>query len=117
MALRTNHALARPNEPGRGRPNEPGPSPSKRTRRSLSNRTRRSPSNRTYPLDDLGLWYCERAGWSARLADLLLALKEPAALERKGAETRLPGPLALIEALLAQGRKGLSIQRYKGAAR
>jgi DNA gyrase subunit B len=39
---------------------------------------------------------------------------EPATLERKSAESRLPGPLALIEALLAQSRKGLSIQRYKG---
>ena len=35
-------------------------------------------------------------------------------LERKGAQTRLAGPLTLLEALLAHGRKGLSIQRYKG---
>jgi DNA gyrase subunit B len=48
------------------------------------------------------------------MADLLPVFAEPATLERKGAATRLPGPLALIEALLAQGRKGLSIQRYKG---
>ena len=48
------------------------------------------------------------------IADLLPVFQEPATLERKGAETRLPGPLALLEALLAQGRKGLSIQRYKG---
>jgi len=48
------------------------------------------------------------------IADLLPVFKEPATLERKGAQTRLPGPLALLEALLAQGRKGLSIQRYKG---
>ncbi|MGH6905187.1 MAG: toprim domain-containing protein, partial [Geminicoccaceae bacterium] len=48
------------------------------------------------------------------MADLLPVFEEPATLERKGAETRLPGPLALLEALLAQGRKGLSIQRYKG---
>ena len=48
------------------------------------------------------------------MAELLPVFAEPATLERKGAETRLPGPLALIEALLAHGRKGLSIQRYKG---
>ena len=48
------------------------------------------------------------------MTDLLPVFAEPATLERKGAETRLPGPLALLEALLAQGRKGLSIQRYKG---
>ena len=48
------------------------------------------------------------------VADLLPVFAEPATLERKGAETRLPGPLALLEALLAHGRKGLSIQRYKG---
>ena len=48
------------------------------------------------------------------MADLLPAFGEPATLERKGAETRVPGPLALIEGLLAHGRKGLSIQRYKG---
>jgi DNA gyrase subunit B len=51
---------------------------------------------------------------NAAMADLLPVFAEPAVLERKGAETRLPGPLALLEALLAHGRKGLAIQRYKG---
>jgi DNA gyrase subunit B len=50
----------------------------------------------------------------AALTDLLPVFAEPATLERKGAATPLPGPLALLEALLAQGRKGLAIQRYKG---
>ncbi|MGH6897214.1 MAG: DNA topoisomerase (ATP-hydrolyzing) subunit B [Geminicoccaceae bacterium] len=50
----------------------------------------------------------------AAMADLRPVFQEPATLERKGAATRLPGPLALLEALLAHGRKGLSIQRYKG---
>ena len=50
----------------------------------------------------------------AAMADLLPVFAEPATLERKAAETRLPGPLALLEALLAHGRKGLAIQRYKG---
>jgi DNA gyrase subunit B len=50
----------------------------------------------------------------AAMGDLLPVFKEPATLERKGAETPLPGPLALLDALLAHGRKGLAIQRYKG---
>jgi DNA gyrase subunit B len=48
------------------------------------------------------------------MAVLRPVFAEPATLARKGAESRLAGPLALIEALLAQGRKGLTIQRYKG---
>ena len=50
----------------------------------------------------------------AAIADLRPVFAEPAILERKGVETPLRGPLALLEALLAHGRKGLSIQRYKG---
>jgi DNA gyrase subunit B len=50
----------------------------------------------------------------AAMADLLPIFQEPAILERKSTETSLPGPLALLEALLAHGRRGLSIQRYKG---
>jgi len=37
-----------------------------------------------------------------------------AALARRGDETAASGPLALYEAMNAQGRKGLTIQRYKG---
>ena len=50
----------------------------------------------------------------AAMATLRPVFAGPATLVRKGSETRLGGPLALIEALLAQGRKGLAIQRYKG---
>jgi DNA gyrase subunit B len=42
------------------------------------------------------------------------AFKERATLERKGADSHISGPLDLIENLLAAGRKGLAIQRYKG---
>jgi len=38
----------------------------------------------------------------------------PAALARRGDEIALSGPLALYDAMAAQGRKGLAIQRYKG---
>jgi len=37
-----------------------------------------------------------------------------AVLRRGGDETRVFGPLSLLEAVRAAGRKGLSIQRYKG---
>ncbi len=35
-------------------------------------------------------------------------------LARRGDEAPLAGPLALYEAMNSQGRKGLTIQRYKG---
>ncbi|MGY2049076.1 DNA topoisomerase (ATP-hydrolyzing) subunit B [Methylobacterium sp. JK268] len=38
----------------------------------------------------------------------------PATLERKGDETLLHGPVALFETMMALGRKGLQLQRYKG---
>jgi DNA gyrase subunit B len=51
---------------------------------------------------------------TAAIADLGGAFDEPATLDRKGTETRVAGPLALVQALMAAGRKGLAIQRYKG---
>ena len=39
---------------------------------------------------------------------------KPAALVRKGEETVIHGPLALFDAVMAFGRKGLQLQRYKG---
>ncbi len=38
----------------------------------------------------------------------------PGALKRKEGETRIFGPRTLLEAVFATGRKGLSLQRYKG---
>jgi DNA gyrase subunit B len=53
-----------------------------------------------------------------RLNNAIAALGDafagPAILERKGQESQLSGPIALIETLTGQGRKGLSVQRYKG---
>ena len=53
-----------------------------------------------------------------RLAERASALAEaftrPAVLRRKDAETRVRGPLDLVAAVMEAGRKGLSIQRYKG---
>ncbi len=38
----------------------------------------------------------------------------PATLKRKGVETPIYGPRTLLEAIYAAGRKGLTMQRYKG---
>jgi DNA gyrase subunit B len=46
-----------------------------------------------------------------RLAEIYGA---PPVLRRKDVAERLTGPLALLEAVFATGRKGLSMQRYKG---
>ncbi len=48
---------------------------------------------------------------SEALAELYGA---PAALLRRGEETALHGPVALFDAVMAMGRKGLQLQRYKG---
>ena len=48
---------------------------------------------------------------SAPLRDIFAA---PAKLVRRGDENALDGPVALYDAMNAQGRKGLTIQRYKG---
>jgi DNA gyrase subunit B len=37
-----------------------------------------------------------------------------ARLQTKDKETEITGPLGLVEAVLEQGRKGMTIQRYKG---
>src|SRR5208283_2235009 len=42
------------------------------------------------------------------------AFAEPATFVRRGEETSVSGPSGLLEAVNAQGRKGVAIQRYKG---
>ena len=49
--------------------------------------------------------------YAARLGEVFAA---PPVLRRKENSETLAGPLALLEAIFASGRKGLSIQRYKG---
>ncbi len=51
---------------------------------------------------------------SERAAGLNDAYDRPALLIRKGEETPVNGPLSLFEAIMAAGRKGVSMQRYKG---
>jgi DNA gyrase subunit B len=47
-------------------------------------------------------------------AQLQEVYAKSAALVRKGEETVIHGPLALFDAVMAFGRKGLQLQRYKG---
>jgi DNA gyrase subunit B len=49
-----------------------------------------------------------------RLAHLEEIYALPARLKRKDAETHVYGPRSLLEAIYETGRKGISIQRYKG---
>jgi DNA gyrase subunit B len=59
-----------------------------------------------------------RSGEARRLDDTTKALQDhytkPASLALKDDELRITGPVALIEAVLVHGRKGVQIQRYKG---
>ena len=51
---------------------------------------------------------------AAVLVEIGAALAAPATLERKDVTVPVTGPVGLIEALFLAGRKGLTIQRYKG---
>ena len=49
-----------------------------------------------------------------RSAQLQELYERPAMLSLKGEEQRIIGPVGLLEAIVAAGRKGISFQRYKG---
>ena len=49
--------------------------------------------------------------YAARLAEVYAA---PAVLRRKDVNETITGPLDLLDAVFATGRKGLTMQRYKG---
>jgi DNA gyrase subunit B len=51
---------------------------------------------------------------SERAAAFRDVFQKSAALTRRGDETALHGPLGLYDAMNVQGRKGLTVQRYKG---
>jgi DNA gyrase subunit B len=59
-----------------------------------------------------------RAGEARRLdrltADLRAIYGAPAKLRRKDGESQVLSPTDLVEAILGFGRKGISLQRYKG---
>ncbi|MEJ0073834.1 MAG: DNA topoisomerase (ATP-hydrolyzing) subunit B [Alphaproteobacteria bacterium] len=47
-------------------------------------------------------------------ATLQEVYERPGTLRRKGEDTPIYGPVSLFEAVMAAGRKGISLQRYKG---
>ena len=59
-----------------------------------------------------------RSGEARRLSQHTEALREvyaqPAKLVRKDREVAIHGPIALLNSILQEGEKGLSLQRYKG---
>ena len=59
-----------------------------------------------------------RSGEARKLGSMTEALQEvyakPAKLVRKDREVPIFGPVDLLDAILAEGEKGLSLQRYKG---
>ena len=65
-------------------------------------------------LDPVLLASAEARRLDERAASLRLSFATPALLQRRGDETQISGPGALLEAILAAGGKGVSQQRYKG---
>jgi DNA gyrase subunit B len=59
-----------------------------------------------------------RSAEARRLDEMVAALQEiygrPAMFRAKDREDRIAGPIGFVEAVLALGRKGVQIQRYKG---
>jgi DNA gyrase subunit B len=75
---------------------------------------RRGERRDRYRLDPLVARSPEGRRLNASLQALGGMFDQPAKLVRKDEELPIAGPIGLIEALTALGRKGLQIQRYKG---
>ena len=52
--------------------------------------------------------------WPGRTASPRRSTRDPARLVRKDREQPIHGPIDLLKAILAEGEKGLTLQRYKG---
>ncbi|HWL84091.1 MAG TPA: DNA topoisomerase (ATP-hydrolyzing) subunit B [Roseomonas sp.] len=65
-------------------------------------------------LDNAALRGADSRWLNERHAALAAAWTEPATLALDGASIRVAGPLSALDRILAQGRKGLAIQRFKG---
>jgi DNA gyrase subunit B len=65
-------------------------------------------------LDDLTLHAADARRLAERAGELAKTFDKPAVFRRKDKSTTVRGPLDLVSAVLDAGRKGLSIQRYKG---
>jgi DNA gyrase subunit B len=76
-------------------------------------RIKRSVSERIV-LDDLMIQAADARRLAERAPSLAESFQAPATFRRKDIATTVRGPLDLIQAVMDAGRKGLSIQRYKG---
>jgi DNA gyrase subunit B len=76
-------------------------------------RVRRGVSERIV-LDDLLIHSADARRLAERAATLASSFAEPASFTRKDQVRIVRGPLDLVAAVMEAGRKGLSIQRYKG---
>ena len=65
-------------------------------------------------LDDLLLHAADARRLAERAKDLAEVFSAPATFARKDRSTTVRGPLDLVGAVMDAGRRGLSIQRYKG---
>ncbi|HWV81624.1 MAG TPA: DNA topoisomerase (ATP-hydrolyzing) subunit B [Hyphomicrobiaceae bacterium] len=68
----------------------------------------------SHTLDRALLQSVEARRLNDRRAHLQEIYGSPATLKRKEGEVTIPGPRALLDAVYEGGRKGLSLQRYKG---
>ena len=76
-------------------------------------RLRRGVSERIV-LDDLLIGSADARKLAERAPALAAAFPEPATFTRKDTGRTIRGPLDLVAAVMDSGRKGLTIQRYKG---
>jgi DNA gyrase subunit B len=76
-------------------------------------RTLRSVPER-YEIDGNLIRSAEARQLDALAADLQSVYAKPAVLAIKDQETRIWGPVGLIDTVMANGRKGIDVQRYKG---
>jgi DNA gyrase subunit B len=67
-----------------------------------------------YVIDGMLMRSAEARRLDEMTAKLQDEYKMPALLKSKDRETRITGPIGLVEAVLELGRKGIAIQRYKG---
>jgi DNA gyrase subunit B len=70
--------------------------------------------NERIVLDDLLIHAADARRLAERAAALAEIFAKPATFRRKDKSTTVRGPLDLVAAVMDAGRKGLSIQRYKG---
>jgi branched-chain amino acid transport system substrate-binding protein len=66
------------------------------------------------PLDEALLASVDARKIHEHAAPMSEAFSAPASLVRKGDDTTVIGPVSLFDAMVAVGRKGLALQRYKG---